>query len=449
MDGGAGSGKEASAKEDGSGKESSPKEPSPKEASPQEPSPQEPSPQEPRPKEPSPKEPSPKEPSPKEPIPKEPVVTEPSVKETNPKEPNQKEANGKGAAVHKQHSVPEPKRVSAESIEMSVLYDVPVKEDDSKCKCSCCMPGQVCCCFLGFLIMFISILSGLYVSYSKLDQLKEQLNSSEEIIRLHINTLLDHIPKKMESIEIQLDDLFQQHRKLKEYLRSIDNEYSGLVVLNTSVQMSELLLKYRKLEDMTSVVAELKAAEALLREQHRLLSRGQDKQTDLIYLYFCGADGAEKVPLMCCKNGWAKHASNCYGISDGEKTWEEAQSDCKANKSELAKIDGAKEQEFLTKLVHAYKEQKKIKPEKFNTYGAWIGLSASNGHFRWTDDSALSAETFWKSRKPRKRNEDCVAIVPPPDTKGVGWYNSWNALLCDEKRYYLCQSCVFCEKDSK
>ncbi|XP_061526977.1 C-type lectin domain family 10 member A-like [Phycodurus eques] len=381
MDGVAVSGEEASG-EEASREEANPKEASRKEASPKEASPKEASGKEASPEKASPKEASPKEASREEASPKEASGKEASHEDASGKEASEKEANGKGA-VDAEDSVPDPKRVSAESIEMSVLYDVPVREDESKCKVTLCMPGQAFWCFLGFLIMFICILSGLYVNNSKLNQLKERLNSSEENIRLHINMLLNHIPQKMESIEIQLDGLFQQQRELKEYLRAIDAEYSGTVVINAITKMDELLRKYHKLEDMTSVVAELNAAEVLLQEQQKLLSEGQEKQTDLIYLYFCGADGAEKVPLMCCKNGWAKYASNCYGISDGEETWEDARDDCKANNSELAKIDNAQEQEFLTKLVHAYKEEKKIKPEKINTYGAWIGLSGKGGQFKW------------------------------------------------------------------
>ncbi|XP_034058928.1 C-type lectin domain family 10 member A-like isoform X3 [Gymnodraco acuticeps] len=119
-----------------------------------------------------------------------------------------------------------------------------------------------------------------------------------------------------------------------------------------------------------------------------------------------------------CQKGWTLTEPSCYAYNDAEpanqKTWEEAQEDCRGKNSDLA-------------VAHNSEEKEAIKKNSFGSNGFWIGLRVEDGKWKWVDGSDLT-ESSW--------------IDPPADGRCALIFkgrNTWSSVSCGEKHQWICQ----------
>ncbi|XP_062279178.1 CD209 antigen-like protein C, partial [Scomber scombrus] len=102
---------------------------------------------------------------------------------------------------------------------------------------------------------------------------------------------------------------------------------------------------------------------------------------------------------------------------DEQKTWEEAQQNCRGKKSDLAVIVNVDEKKFIN--------DKSWKTSSFTGY--WIGLRAEAGKWKWIDGSDL-AEKSWMTQPAN--NGVCAISVPNP---------RWRSASCGNKNGWICK----------
>uniref|UniRef100_A0A8C9ZC60 C-type lectin domain-containing protein n=1 Tax=Sander lucioperca TaxID=283035 RepID=A0A8C9ZC60_SANLU len=85
-----------------------------------------------------------------------------------------------------------------------------------------------------------------------------------------------------------------------------------------------------------------------------------------------------------CQNDWLLSGSNCYAYNDAEpphqKTWEEAQENCRGKGSDLVVVHNEEEKNAL----NDYSRGGSV------TVGYWFGLRAEGGRWKWIDGSNLT-----------------------------------------------------------
>ncbi|XP_019735987.1 asialoglycoprotein receptor 1-like [Hippocampus comes] len=353
-------------------------------------------------------------------------------------------------------TVDAPKSLSGKSMEMSVLYDAPDKEEASKIQVGCCVPGRGFCCLLGLVFMLLSIVTGWFINHSKLEQLKQQLSSLEEN-----NLLVETLIEMVQRTPGRVDYLLEQDQQLRERLNALDEAKVDIRVLqNASLQIDALQLFHQQVDVAVNLLKDdLAAVKRAVQDRQELLSDKLEEQLATLYANFCGTPEERGHPIRCCKEGWVKNASHCYWLSERIRSWEGARKHCVAKNSLLVRIDDFEVQKFLTHLInqsywesvndHLSDEEKR---EKITP--VWIGLSdqETEGNFMWVDGSPLSTPVFWRPREPNNMaqryvdnvvlDSDCVVMRFDPTASDL--YNSWDDQLCRGKRLYFCRACIFC-----
>lgn len=115
-------------------------------------------------------------------------------------------------------------------------------------------------------------------------------------------------------------------------------------------------------------------------------------------------------------DGWMCSQSSLYYISSEEKNWNDSNKDCLKRGANLTIINSNDEQDF------------------FKTYrDVWIGLSNTEGTWKWVDGSTLSS-SFWASDEPRKHtNKDCAVTSKNLDK------SKWYAYPCSSAFKWICE----------
>ncbi|XP_034056954.1 snaclec 3-like isoform X2 [Gymnodraco acuticeps] len=121
-----------------------------------------------------------------------------------------------------------------------------------------------------------------------------------------------------------------------------------------------------------------------------------------------------------CQKGWLLTEPSCYAYNDAQppnqKTWEEAQGDCRGKNSDLA-------------VAHNSEEKEAIKKKSFGTNGFWIGLRVEDGEWKWVDGSDLT-ESSW------------IDPPDPVDGRCALFYtgrNTWSSVSCGATHQWICQ----------
>uniref|UniRef100_A0A8C9ZGJ2 C-type lectin domain-containing protein n=1 Tax=Sander lucioperca TaxID=283035 RepID=A0A8C9ZGJ2_SANLU len=124
-----------------------------------------------------------------------------------------------------------------------------------------------------------------------------------------------------------------------------------------------------------------------------------------------------------CQNGWKRTESNCYAYNNAEppnqKTWEEAQQDCRGKSSDLAVVHSQDEQTALNKYSVG----------SSGTDGYWFGLRAEGGRWKWIDGSNLT-ESYWTPQPPPTATDGQCGM----SVQNVGW----RSVNCTEKKQWIC-----------
>ncbi|XP_053183640.1 lithostathine-1-alpha-like [Scomber japonicus] len=112
--------------------------------------------------------------------------------------------------------------------------------------------------------------------------------------------------------------------------------------------------------------------------------------------------------------------SSCYAIFNpdtaGQKTWEEAQENCRAKNSDLVVIVNEDEKTFISDNSWG----------SSGLTGYWIGLRAENRKWKWFDGGDLT-EKSWITQPAN--NGYCVISVKNQEWKSV-WCGTKNGLIC-------------------
>ncbi|XP_053183647.1 C-type lectin domain family 4 member G-like [Scomber japonicus] len=122
-----------------------------------------------------------------------------------------------------------------------------------------------------------------------------------------------------------------------------------------------------------------------------------------------------------CQKGWEYHQSSCYAINNpdtaGQKTWEEAQEDCRGKNSDLAVIVNEDEKTFISDNSWG----------SSGLTGYWIGLRVENWKWKWINGSDL-AEKSWITQPAN--NGYCVISVQN---------QGWKSVICRNKKRWICK----------
>ncbi|XP_070822076.1 C-type lectin domain family 4 member M-like [Chaetodon trifascialis] len=118
-----------------------------------------------------------------------------------------------------------------------------------------------------------------------------------------------------------------------------------------------------------------------------------------------------------CPMGWMFFQSSCYDIHYVEwRSWDEAQTSCKRQNSDLVVVVDEEEKTFIRSESWGSSE----------TSGYWIGLRVVDGKWKWVDGSDLT-ESSW-SQPPADGH--CAMSVR---TKG------WRSVSCAATNYWICK----------
>ncbi|XP_053186721.1 macrophage mannose receptor 1-like [Scomber japonicus] len=143
--------------------------------------------------------------------------------------------------------------------------------------------------------------------------------------------------------------------------------------------------------------------------------------------YICYSEGpmgtpTEAVATGFCSNPWIPYNGHCFYLQQTQKTWSDAQTECRKEGGNLVSIGNVEDQSFLiSQLGYAPTDE------------LWIGLNdrKTEGLFDWSDHSTVSF-TSWGYGEPTVSTdlEDCVLIR--------GESGNWAARVCEEKHGFIC-----------
>ncbi|XP_068212227.1 macrophage mannose receptor 1-like isoform X2 [Palaemon carinicauda] len=150
------------------------------------------------------------------------------------------------------------------------------------------------------------------------------------------------------------------------------------------------------------------------------------------------------VPLTCRDvSGYEEMGDHCYKVTDEDKSWSEARTDCEDEGGSLIIINDAVEQEFVRDLCH------------YERHYVWIGMTEMEhpGVYEWINGEE-SNFTLWEEGQPDPNTggDGCVAVDPENDSLWVALNGSTNefrsvcekgkeACVCDWETFG--QSCYF------
>lgn len=121
---------------------------------------------------------------------------------------------------------------------------------------------------------------------------------------------------------------------------------------------------------------------------------------------------------------WVDHDGSCYWFSRSGKPWLEAEKYCQLENAHLVVINSREEQKFIVQHT--------------NPFRAWIGLTDSDGFWKWVDDTdyrhsyknwAASQPDDWRGHE-LGGSEDCAEIQRD---------GRWNDDFCQQVKRWVCE----------
>ncbi|XP_078228982.1 asialoglycoprotein receptor 2 isoform X10 [Callithrix jacchus] len=126
----------------------------------------------------------------------------------------------------------------------------------------------------------------------------------------------------------------------------------------------------------------------------------------------------------CCPVNWVEHQASCYWFSHSGKAWAEAEKYCQLENAHLVVINSWEEQKFIAQHT--------------NPFDTWIGLTDSDGSWKWVDGTdyshsyknwAATQPDDWHGHEPGE-SEDCAEIRPD---------GRWNDDFCLQVHRWVCE----------
>uniref|UniRef100_A0A8C9WZM9 Mannose receptor, C type 1b n=1 Tax=Sander lucioperca TaxID=283035 RepID=A0A8C9WZM9_SANLU len=143
--------------------------------------------------------------------------------------------------------------------------------------------------------------------------------------------------------------------------------------------------------------------------------------------YICYSKAAEVLPTVAvetafCSRPWIPYNGHCFHLNRTQKTWDDAQRECRNEGGDLVSIHNVEDQSFvISQLGYT------------STDELWIGLNDKKmeGLFDWIDHSTVSF-TSWEFGTPAVSTDikDCVLIR--------GENGNWADRVCEEKHGSIC-----------
>uniref|UniRef100_A0A8D1AZ14 Asialoglycoprotein receptor 2 n=1 Tax=Sus scrofa TaxID=9823 RepID=A0A8D1AZ14_PIG len=131
-----------------------------------------------------------------------------------------------------------------------------------------------------------------------------------------------------------------------------------------------------------------------------------------------------KAGTECCPVNWVDYEGSCYWFSRSGKAWAEAEKYCQLENAHLVVINSREEQKFIA--------------QRTNPFQTWIGLTDSDGSWKWVDGTDYgNGYKNWGALQPDDwqghelgGSEDCVEI------QGDG---RWNDDFCQQVKRWVCE----------
>uniref|UniRef100_A0A8C0RWY0 Asialoglycoprotein receptor 2 n=2 Tax=Canis lupus familiaris TaxID=9615 RepID=A0A8C0RWY0_CANLF len=172
---------------------------------------------------------------------------------------------------------------------------------------------------------------------------------------------------------------------------------------------------------------------AQLEEELRILKENFNHATLLLHLkHFpsdlriltCQVAFFQSNGTDCCPVNWLEYEGSCYWFSRSGKTWEEAEKHCQLESAHLVVVNSREEQKFI--LQHT------------NPFDTWIGLTDSDGSWRWVDGTDYQQSyKNWAATQPDDwqghevgGGEDCAEV------RANG---RWNDNFCKQVQRWVCE----------
>ncbi|ELR48824.1 Asialoglycoprotein receptor 2 [Bos mutus] len=127
----------------------------------------------------------------------------------------------------------------------------------------------------------------------------------------------------------------------------------------------------------------------------------------------------------CCPVNWVDHDGSCYWFSRSGKPWLEAEKYCQLENAHLVVINSREEQKFIVQHT--------------NPFRVWIGLTDSDGSWKWVDGTDYKhSYKNWDPAQPDDwrghelgASEDCAEIR---------WDGRWNDDFCQQVKRWVCET---------
>uniref|UniRef100_A0A671VV89 C-type lectin domain-containing protein n=1 Tax=Sparus aurata TaxID=8175 RepID=A0A671VV89_SPAAU len=276
---------------------------------------------------------------------------------------------------------------------------------------ACCL--GILCVVLLLAIIGVCVYITAFNHTSEQNQLKENLTILQAV-NLNLTNINNKLNSTVNNLTVQLDNLNKSYTALESNNTDLIAENQKLKTQNQKLKTQNQQLE-TQMKNLTDMLQDMET------ERNELnVSRAQWSIDQ-----YCPIDKAVRQ-CKSCQVGWLQDQSSCYVILDvrppNQKTWDEAQADCKERNSELAVINNRQEKAY-------------IRGRSWNRTGIsgyWIGLRVVDGKWTWVDGSDLT-EISWI--QPETPTEGHCAISVPTNIPN----NGLKSVNCSDRNAWICE----------
>lgn len=177
-------------------------------------------------------------------------------------------------------------------------------------------------------------------------------------------------------------------------------------------------------DKVTSLEAKLEKQQLELRADHATLLFHLKHFPADVRILSCQMAFLRSNGTECCPIGWLEHAGSCYWFSRSGSSWPEAQKYCQLENAHLVAINSREEQKFVA--------------QHSSPFYTWIGLTESDGSWKWVDGTAYgNSYKNWAFGEPNDwqgheegGSEDCAAVRED---------GRWNDDFCLQLHRWACE----------
>ncbi|XP_053183649.1 C-type lectin domain family 4 member G-like [Scomber japonicus] len=276
---------------------------------------------------------------------------------------------------------------------------------------ACCL--GIFCVILLFSIIAVSVYLSLYYYENNVRELK-QLKESQTTL-LEINRNLTDLNNTLSS---ENERLRRDNDNQTVIIGNLIKKYnvSEMKIANLTEENTKLTVDKKQLETQNQ---QLEKEKNILTEQIRNMDNNFTVTQQIIDAY-CPIENGNRQ-CKPCLDGWLHHQSSCYVIHNADpadqKTWEEAQENCRGKNSDLAVIVNEDEKTFIS--VNSWGSS--------GLSGYWIGLRAEAEKWKWIDGSDLTKKS-WITQPAN--NGYCAMSVHN---------QGWKSVSCGNKNRWICE----------